>query len=1102
MFTLLALSIWFAGPLIAWNDYFPLASMEKRLYIILGLLLAWTLKLLIVDFDATNILLYKDKQTRKLLLPLQNQFQGALKFLKKTVITKHSKQVRLSQLPWYLLIGPPQSGKTSLLANSHVNFILQRQFQNQNILNLEASEICNWWVTRDASIIDVPGKYLLSTEKSANPALLWRFFLRLVRKQRGKDGIDGIVITLPLPEFMLNPDSKKQQIFIKATIQRLTELQKIFPKNIPYHLLITKCDLLPGFSDYFSELGQDEATQAWGVLLPEPEKNEFIYDVFNQRFNALIKKLNQQLIHRLHQERNPNARPAIKDFPLQVERLKESTFDFIKKLTSSNLTLSLQGVYLTSALQTTQEPKAVLLDSDNHQTNAIQLFKEPAQASRTYFVKQFITHGLSNMRTDDTAIIQKQLWKRRTAYAASISVISLTAFVLGRDFETGVDKAYTIKNNLSQYQLAIQSFHNPEQHLAKTIELLDTLRKSVKHVGFKLDLAHLLSFYTDKSQNKAGKIYQQALQNILLPELKNYFEDYLSLPVNQNADYIYATLKSYLMLGDTAHLQPDFFINTLKLILPRGMDATLEEHLLYHTALALQTPSVQNLNPTTIEKTREFLTATPSAQLGYIILKNINSNNALSEIDLGINNLADPIFVSQHLSSQLPNMFTAKTLSPILNNEIVRAAGEATSGNWVVGNSPAPRGNAELITALIEQLRTTYINNYVDVWESLLANIQLTTPKDLDKIDATILKLISNDSPLLQLLQTLHNNTYYEPITSVSPKLQNLGLLVDKNSTSDNLLYQIFSGLRLMHQYLQPILNASNRKQAAFEAITYRIKNNATPDAITQLRIIAEKSPEPIKGWLNKISNDTWHFLMQEASLYLNTAWQEQVMRFYRADIANRYPFNAASNQEIDLQHFTIFFGNPGLMHTFYNMHLQALIDTSTPEWHWKTVDNVKLPFSDEALKQIQQAMRINHTFFPNRDNRLYVQFAIEPYQFAKEVKRIKLSINDKQIIDEDNGIRSPHVVTWPNTNKNKMTSVQVTLANKQVINREYPGDWGWFKLVNQSFESIITRKQTLVNLSSKNIPVKYYLFTDGQTNPFLSLNLQQFNLPEKIIAS
>ena len=365
--------------------------------------------------------------------------------------------------------------------------------------------------------------------------------------------------------------------------------------------------------------------------------------------------------------------------------------------------------------------------------------------------------------------------------------------------------------------------------------------------------------------------------------------------------------------------------------------------------------------------------------------------------------------------------------------------------------------------------------------------------------DAMILNLISNASPLLELLETLHANTYFEPIIAVSPKLERLDLLVDKNNRSDNLLFQIFSGLRLMHQYLQPIMSASDQRKAAFDALAYRIQHNDKPDAIIQLRIIAEKSPEPIKTWLDDLSNHAWHLLMQNASTYINTAWEEQVMRSYRTDIANHYPFNNASDSEVDLQKFTSFFGNPGLVTNFYHNVLQPLVDSTKPDWHWKMNGKEKLPLNEDALRQVQQALRIHRAFYPNGDTKLYVQFAMEPYQFGKLVKRVQLDINDKKIVDEDSSVHSPHVMTWPNTANSKMTSIQLTLQDKTVINREYPGDWGWYKLVNQSFESIVTHKQTLLNLSVNEVPVKYYLYTDGKVNPFLSLNLKHFSLPDKI---
>ncbi len=56
------------------------------------------------------------------------------------MINKHGTNINLSELPWQLLIGPPRAGKTTLLANSSINFILAKQFKPEDLNCITASE--------------------------------------------------------------------------------------------------------------------------------------------------------------------------------------------------------------------------------------------------------------------------------------------------------------------------------------------------------------------------------------------------------------------------------------------------------------------------------------------------------------------------------------------------------------------------------------------------------------------------------------------------------------------------------------------------------------------------------------------------------------------------------------------------------------------------------------------------------------------------------------------------------------------------------------------------------------------------------------------------
>lgn len=1097
---LAAIAVWFVGPYLSIGEGYPLAKAEKRLYVILFLCLLWVLKFLLLDLDHLNPFTFKDPRLQRKLKELKSRFQGAMRFLKKTPINKHYPNAKLEQLPWYLLIGPTHGGKTALLANAKVHYILHRPLTDKNALHFNPSLHYDWWVTKDVTLVDVPGQYLSlynpneASGKETLQPIFWRFFLRLVKKQRGKKGINGLVIALPLPEIIQNSDPKKYQSMLKQLFQRLFELKKMFPQDIPCYFVITKCDLLPGFETFFNELSDEEAAHAWGVPI-ELKPHQTLLEAFNIKFNSLIKKINQQLISRLHQERNPLARPFVKDFPLQVERLKDVLQDFLKKFAETNFALSVKGVYLSSALQIAPEENTTIL-ANHAGTNqkGLQVLTAPAIKTRPYFIKQFLAQGLSHTRIDKRPMPIAR-WKRYAAFTASLTIIVATSLLLGRDFHSGLDQTQEIQQYLSHYQSTIQT-NGPSDRLPQTLALLDALDKAAQDANNKFSMRNLISFYTRKSQQTAGLVYYQSLRNILLPEIRLYLEDYLKYPLTKNLDQLYHVLKAYIMLGNEKHFEADYVLSTLNEIMP---ETTLSSSFKHHTFLALNTAWVaQALNVDIVQQTRKFLIAMPSVQLSYLILKNMENNNSLQPVNLGIRPDSNGPFMSNAVNNQIPLMYTANSFPTILSQEANLAGQEAIFGNWILGNNPSLTKNPELASALVDQLRLSYVNHYIDKWENIINSIQLTHAKNLAETDDIITKLIREDSPLLQLLQTLHDNTYFEPILSSSFKLQNLGVLVDKIQQPDNLLIQILDTLRELHLNLQTVLAAPNIKKASFAIVSKRMANHEE-DILTKIRALAEKSPTPIKIWLNSIANNTWHQLMKEAAGYIDTSWQNQVSKIYQTEIAERYPFFAKSDEEVEWQKFTLFFGNPGIFMNFYHHYLEAFVDKSQGEWKWKIVENLSLPFSKDALRQIQQASLIHDQFFPEGNDKPAIQFSLRRYRFDKQINSVKLNINDHHINDTRKGKVDDHTLIWPNLSKPRVTSIQLVMANKKIINRNYPGDWGWYRLVNQAYETSLPNNEIVVNFSLNKQSAKYVLKTSQQHNPFITNYLKHFTLPLKL---
>ena len=113
---LLALFIWYAGPLFAFGSYRPLESELARLVliglIVVGMVVAKLLKRLRANKASDNLIAAVVKQSAADNRPsaeaqqLRERFEEAVATLKQKRRSGHS----LYDLPWYVIIGAPGSG--------------------------------------------------------------------------------------------------------------------------------------------------------------------------------------------------------------------------------------------------------------------------------------------------------------------------------------------------------------------------------------------------------------------------------------------------------------------------------------------------------------------------------------------------------------------------------------------------------------------------------------------------------------------------------------------------------------------------------------------------------------------------------------------------------------------------------------------------------------------------------------------------------------------------------------------------------------------------------------------------------------------------------
>jgi len=324
---------------------------------------------------------------------LKDQFFDINELLNQATIKKQNKKFKLSQLPWFLVVGSSEAAKTSLLKNSNVNFLFAKELSQIATKYKTTDDIANWWVTSENVLIELSENLFPSAIGAKNNSqIMLNELFNSIKATRRKNYLNGVVFAIGLSEIMF--DEGRADLAIRAK-NFIKEINNKFKQNIPLYFVINKCELLPGFLDFFSDNSQEELLQAWGITLPDSSNVNSIAELFNDRFDALIKRLNTQLIWRLQKEKILLTKFKIKNFPIQVERLKQSLLSFIHEF---ELDLSLKGVYLTSSEQINSaedEKNYPQIISGKGIQRAFQILHNPEIPTRGYFIKQFIMQGLA-----------------------------------------------------------------------------------------------------------------------------------------------------------------------------------------------------------------------------------------------------------------------------------------------------------------------------------------------------------------------------------------------------------------------------------------------------------------------------------------------------------------------------------------------------------------------------------------------------------------------------------------------------------------------------------------------------------------------------------
>src|SRR5688572_7157961 len=206
---LLSLFIWFAGPLFAFAGYSPLAPVTVRLVVIALVWVAWAgwlvVKRLRARLATTAFAAAVVQQSHAEAQPSGDvaALREGLEQAVGALTDKKRGGKGLYDLPWYIIVGAPGSGKSTVLVKSGLHFPLEQRTGRNALRGIGGTRNCDWWFTDEAVFLDTAGRYTTQDSDAAADGESWKAFLGLLRKHRRRQPINGILLTISAQDLMM-----------------------------------------------------------------------------------------------------------------------------------------------------------------------------------------------------------------------------------------------------------------------------------------------------------------------------------------------------------------------------------------------------------------------------------------------------------------------------------------------------------------------------------------------------------------------------------------------------------------------------------------------------------------------------------------------------------------------------------------------------------------------------------------------------------------------------------------------------------------------------------------------------------------------------------
>lgn len=466
-FIFILVATWWLGPKWEVGGEYPLAGVMPRTLITVIVLLIATIGFVVFyrrSLKKSEEQRRKDKAEEvdpgQIYIDAQERgFTRLLALLKENI----SSKFYLYKLPWYLVIGAEDSGKTSLINRSGQNFSLttvtkagdKSRSVRRRSDTVELPFKFEWWISNDAVLIDPDGKlmtqnqlevqdhdeegFLLESGRAGDTdssltSRLWDHFVEWIGNTRSRRPLNGAILTVDISKLM-HQKASERKAYAAVLRTRLREIMEKTGTRLPVYLVLSKFDLVEGFNTFFHNLPKARRDLPMGFTFSMDALNEYDkwLDEFDVHYRRFTHNLSEQSFDQMATANSQEERNELFSFTRQMAGIKNTLQEFLAELLESDqysTAALVRGVYFTSVYQHGIPVNAFVDAAAKNYLVPLMPPRALEQArSRTYFSNRLfsqIIYPEAGLAGDNTRLLKK----KRTVMMTTSIVASLGVAIL------------------------------------------------------------------------------------------------------------------------------------------------------------------------------------------------------------------------------------------------------------------------------------------------------------------------------------------------------------------------------------------------------------------------------------------------------------------------------------------------------------------------------------------------------------------------------------------------------------------------------------------------------------------------------------------------